>query len=72
MNRLNDRGQSCLAGAVFKKEDLVIKTLLANGADPRAGTPSGIDTVKLFKQDETWMKLFDEAVTKLDEKKVLE
>ena len=29
-DRLNDRGQSPLAGAVFKKEDAVIEVSLAN------------------------------------------
>jgi len=39
-NRLNDRGQSPLAGVVFKNEAEVIKVLLEGGADPELGTPS--------------------------------
>jgi ankyrin repeat protein len=48
VNRLNDRGQSPLAGAVFKREDDVVVTLLANGADPDAGSPSARATAEMF------------------------
>jgi ankyrin repeat protein len=48
VNRLNDRGQSPLAGAVFKGEDDVVATLLANGADPDAGSPSARATAEMF------------------------
>ncbi|MFE9123455.1 ankyrin repeat domain-containing protein [Streptomyces sp. NPDC007172] len=47
-DRANDRGQTPLAGAVFKGEDAVIKALLAGGADPSAGTPSAVDTARMF------------------------
>ncbi|MFG3499072.1 ankyrin repeat domain-containing protein [Streptomyces sp. NPDC047886] len=47
-NRPNDRGQTPLAGAVFKGEDAVIRALLAAGADPEAGTPSAVDTARMF------------------------
>ncbi|OZM72412.1 hypothetical protein CFN78_15655 [Amycolatopsis antarctica] len=52
VNRLNDRGQSPLAGAVFKAEREVVTVLLAGGADPAAGTPSAIDTATMFEQAE--------------------
>ncbi|MFJ8676550.1 ankyrin repeat domain-containing protein [Streptomyces sp. NPDC093589] len=51
-DRTNDRGQSPLAGAVFKGEDEVIKALVAHGADPAAGTPSAIDTARMFEKAE--------------------
>ncbi|WP_327357573.1 ankyrin repeat domain-containing protein [Streptomyces sp. NBC_01304] len=51
-NRANDRGQTPLAGAVFKGEDAVIKALLAGGADPAAGTPSAVDTARMFQKAE--------------------
>lgn len=51
-NRLNDRGQSPLAGAVFKKEDDVIEALLHAGADPLAGSPTAVDTAKLFGRED--------------------
>ncbi|MEW2083425.1 ankyrin repeat domain-containing protein [Streptomyces sp. NPDC005283] len=47
-DRANDRGQTPLAGAVFKGEDAVIRALLAGGADPEAGTPSAMDTARMF------------------------
>ena len=48
VNRVNDRGQSPLAGALFKGEDDVVATLLAHGADPEAGTPSARATAEMF------------------------
>ncbi|MER7828522.1 ankyrin repeat domain-containing protein [Streptomyces sp. NPDC095602] len=47
-NAANDRGQTPLAGAVFKGEDAVIRALLAGGANPEAGTPSAVDTARMF------------------------
>jgi ankyrin repeat protein len=47
-DRVNDRGQTPLAGAVFKGEQEVIRALLDGGADPCAGTPSAIDTARMF------------------------
>ncbi|KAF5984064.1 ankyrin [Fusarium coicis] len=63
-NRLNDRGQSPLAGAVFKKEDTVIqkiKELLDGGADPEYGQPSAAECITMFKQEDTWKSKFDAA-----------
>ncbi|BDH15822.1 MULTISPECIES: ankyrin repeat domain-containing protein [Streptomyces] len=51
-DRPNDRGQTPLAGAVFKAEDEVIKVLVAHGADPSAGTPSAIETARMFEKTE--------------------
>jgi ankyrin repeat protein len=47
-DRVNDRGQTPLAGAVFKGEEAVIRVFLAAGADPAAGTPSALDTARMF------------------------
>lgn len=47
-DRANDRGQTPLAGAVFKGENAVIEALLAAGADPASGTPSALDTARVF------------------------
>ena len=41
-NRLNDRGQSPLAGVVFKNESECIQILLDGGADPEIGEPSAL------------------------------
>ncbi|MFJ8940060.1 ankyrin repeat domain-containing protein [Streptomyces sp. NPDC102365] len=51
-DRINDRGQTPLAGAVFKGEDAVIRVLLGAGADPSAGTPSAVDTARMFGKAE--------------------
>ncbi|MFF5449269.1 ankyrin repeat domain-containing protein [Streptomyces sp. NPDC012888] len=51
-DRANDRGQTPLAGAVFKGEEAVIRALLAGGADPAAGTPSAVDTARMFNKTE--------------------
>ncbi|MEU1020115.1 ankyrin repeat domain-containing protein [Streptomyces sp. NPDC005898] len=51
-NRANDRGQTPLAGAVFKGEQAVIRALLDGGADPAAGTPSALDTARMFQKTE--------------------
>ncbi|AZM52078.1 hypothetical protein DMA15_05315 [Streptomyces sp. WAC 01529] len=59
-NRANDRGQTPLAGAVFKGADSVIRALLDGGADPSAGTPSAVDTARMFQKTEL-LELFGAA-----------
>lgn len=49
---LNDRGQSPLAGAIFKKEDAVVEALLAAGASATAGHPSALETARAFGRDD--------------------
>ncbi|MET9409348.1 ankyrin repeat domain-containing protein [Streptomyces sp. NPDC002935] len=56
-DRVNDRGQTPLAGAVFKGEEAVVRVLLAAGADPAAGTPSAVDTARMFAKTDV-LKLF--------------
>jgi ankyrin repeat protein len=51
-NRPNDRGQTPLAGAVFKGEREVIEALLHGDADPTAGSPSAVDTARMFGNDD--------------------
>lgn len=51
-NRPNDREQTPLAGAVFKGETDVVSALLHGGADPAAGTPSAVDTARMFERDD--------------------
>lgn len=59
-NRLNDRGQSPLAGAVFKAEDAIVECLLEAGADVDAGRPSAMESVEIFGQRERWGWKFEE------------
>jgi ankyrin repeat protein len=54
----NDRGQTPLAGAVFKKEPEVVQALMDAGADPAAGTPSALDTARMFGHTE-FLKWFE-------------
>ncbi|MGP3979082.1 ankyrin repeat domain-containing protein [Streptomyces sp. 8N114] len=58
-NRTNDRGQSPIAGAVFKGEDEVVRVLVEAGADPHAGTPSAVETARMFEKREL-LDLFGE------------
>ncbi|KAI6715346.1 hypothetical protein JHW43_002088, partial [Diplocarpon mali] len=60
-NRVNDRGQTPLAGAVFKGEAEVVEALLAGGADPDHGSPSAMQAVALFRQEERWKGRFEGA-----------
>ena len=52
VDRLNDRGQSPLAGAVFKDEQEVVRTLLEAGADPDTGSPTARETAAMFGRPE--------------------
>lgn len=70
-NTLNDRGQSPLAGAIFKNEKEVIQALLDGGADPDLGTPSATEAVRMFKVGGEWGKVFGEAREKLNVRGVL-
>ena len=63
-NRLNDRGQSPLAGVVFKNERDCILALLEGGADPEVGQPSALEACRVFKQEE-FEGMFVEQVGKL-------
>ncbi|KAJ0103948.1 ankyrin-like protein [Diaporthe amygdali] len=60
-NRLNDKRQSPLAGAVFKKLDDVAQVLLDGGADPDYGTPSALQCIVMFKQEDKWRAKFESA-----------
>lgn len=51
-NRLNDLGQSMIAGAVFKSHDGVVRALAQKGADPRLGTPNAVQTAHMFGRKE--------------------
>ena len=51
-NILNDRGQSPLAGAVYKNEKEVVEALLDGGADLHLGAPSAIDAMQMFSNQE--------------------
>jgi ankyrin repeat protein len=47
-NRLNDLGQSIVAGAVFKAYNDIVHALVDAGANPRLGTPNAIQAAHMF------------------------
>jgi hypothetical protein len=52
LDRVNDRGQTPLAGAVSKNDLDVLRLLAGAGADPLAGTPSARATAEYFQRGE--------------------
>lgn len=61
-NQLNGRGQSILAGVLFKGHDELIPILLEAGADPLAGQPNAEDSAKMFnKWNEELKGMFEGA-----------
>ena len=58
VNRLNDRGQSPLAGAVFKGYVEVVEQLVKLGADPDEGTPSAREIAVMFERQELASRFF--------------
>ncbi len=50
--RLNDRGQTALGAAVFRRSEPIVRALLAAGADPRLGSPSAIEIATFFELPE--------------------
>jgi uncharacterized protein len=52
VDRHNNRGQTPLAGAVFKNDRTVIELLLSADADPLAGSPSALETARFFERRE--------------------
>jgi uncharacterized protein len=51
VDRHNNRGQTPLAGAVFKNDTTIIELLLSADADPLAGSPSALETAQFFERE---------------------
>lgn len=47
-SRVNDRGQTALAAAVFRQTREVVERLLRCGADPLLGPQSAVDVARFF------------------------
>jgi len=52
VNRHNNRGQTPLAGAVFKNDSTIIELLLSADADPQAGSPTALETARYFGKEQ--------------------
>lgn len=63
-NVLNDRGQSPLAGVVFKNERECVEALLEGGADPEIGEPTALAACDVFKMAE-FRAMFETQIEKL-------
>jgi ankyrin repeat protein len=61
IDRHNNRGQTPLAGTVFKNETTIMELLLGAGADPLAGSPSALETARFFGKDEIAQQLQQHA-----------
>ena len=70
VNALNDRGQSPVAGAVFKGWEEVVRVLAGTGADVNAGRPSAVEAAGMFRRWECAkiLGIEDEVKKMLDEK----
>ncbi|WP_375482102.1 ankyrin repeat domain-containing protein [uncultured Jatrophihabitans sp.] len=61
VDRPNDRGQTPLAGAVFKGEVAVVRALLEHGADRTTGSPTPLDTARMFGRGDLVDLLLDDS-----------
>jgi len=57
VDRPNNRGQTPLAGAVFKNDTTIIDLLLSADADPMAGSPSALETARYFGKEQLARRL---------------
>jgi uncharacterized protein len=61
--RVNDRGQTALGAAVFRRSERSVTQLLAAGADPGLGPRSAVDIARFFDLPEMLTLLRREPVT---------
>jgi ankyrin repeat protein len=67
VDRHNNRGQTPLAGAVFKNDTRIIELLLSADADPLAGSPSALETARFFEREELARQLVQHKQRRLQE-----
>nr|MBA2738385.1 ankyrin repeat domain-containing protein [Nocardioidaceae bacterium] len=57
--RINDRGQTALGAAVFRRSESGVRMLLDAGADPDLGRQSGVAVAQVFELPEMLRLLQD-------------
>ena len=60
-DRVNDRGQTALGAAVFRRSAESVTLLLDHGADPDAGARSAVDIARFFGLDDMAKRLASRA-----------
>ena len=65
VDRHNNRGQTPLAGAVFKNDTTIIELLLSADADPLAGSPSALATARFFEREDLARQLLQHIQRRL-------
>lgn len=51
-DQLTASKQTALSAAIFKADVAIIRLLLSHGADPAAGSPSAVDTARMFGRED--------------------
>jgi len=67
VNRHNNRGQTPLAGAVFKNDTTTIELLLRADADPHAGSPSALETARFFGKEQLARQLLQHMQRRINQ-----
>ena len=65
VDRHNNRGQTPLAGAIFKNDTTIIELLLSADADPLAGSPSALETARFFGKEQLARQLLQHIQRRL-------
>jgi ankyrin repeat protein len=70
--RINDRGQTALAAATFRRDDQIVELLLAAGADPETGSRSARAVAAFFGLTDMTARLARRGATVEREGELLE
>jgi ankyrin repeat protein len=70
VDRHNNRGQTPLAGAVFKNDTTIVQLLLSADADPLAGSPSALETARFFEKEQLSRLLLQHVQRRADRERL--